>query len=80
MTRGRINAHASVPDTGASKVSANVIVVWDDAAPLVDLEAAIKEAARKAIYRVRTVHGAASVPEGQLTIPYNALPLLPRES
>lgn len=56
MTRGRINVAATVPDTGASKVSANVIVIWDDGTPVGDIEEAIKAAARKAVLRVREVH------------------------
>ncbi len=55
MNRGRIHVGVTVPETGSSRVQANVIVVWDPDAALADQEHAIKEAAKAAITRVRQV-------------------------
>ncbi len=55
MTRHRVNVGATVPDTGSVRSSANVIVTWDPATPLADIEESIKQAARDAIRRARVV-------------------------
>ncbi len=55
MNRGRINVGVMVPNSGADRVNANVIVTWDDGASLADQETAIKEAAKSALKRVRDI-------------------------
>ncbi len=55
MNRGRINVGVMVPNSGADRVNANVIVTWDEGATLADQEHAIKEAAKLALTRVRDI-------------------------
>lgn len=55
MNRGRINVGTMIPNSGAERVNANVIVTWDDGASLADQEHAIKEAAKLALTRVRDI-------------------------
>ncbi len=55
MNRGRINVGVMVPNSGADRVNANVIVTWDSDASLADQETAIKEAAKSALQRVRDI-------------------------
>lgn len=55
MSRGRINVGTMVPDSGADRANANVIVTWDANATLADQEHAIKAAAKLALQRVRDI-------------------------
>ncbi len=69
MSRSRVNAGATVPDTGSARSSANVIVTWDAATPIADVEESIKEAARAAIRRARVVARIETTTPAQLVIP-----------
>lgn len=73
MSRKRVNAAAVVPETGPARSSANVIVTWDPATPLADVEESIKAAARAAVQRARVVARIDGRPApavaGQLTLP-----------
>lgn len=67
MTRGRINVASYVPESGATKVTANMIVLWDDGTSLADQEHAIKEAAKAALARVREINAGTGRPASRVT-------------